>query len=178
MLKLNTLLQEAYPDFAKNKTKVFLLCHEDKRVQPGLYQVWNLRRQDFESYQNSQKWKNRFPEGSIIAAFVVGPAHETLFVGMYDVLKLSRVNGEFVDPLLGKMKPEDRSLHETTHSERMQEYEEKLVIEWGPAKLAWRQLASEKNNKDVLEIRPQAKDEPFPPYINFLRRLGDLVDRR
>jgi hypothetical protein len=56
----------------------------------------------------------------------------------------------------------------------MQEYEEKLVIEWGPAKLAWRQLANEKNNKIVVEIRSQAKDEPFPPYINFLRILEDL----
>jgi hypothetical protein len=31
-----------------------------------------------------------------------------------------------------------------------------------------------KNNKIVLEIRSQAKDPPFPPYSNFLERLGDL----
>jgi len=174
MLRLNTLLREAYPNFVTDKTKIFLLRHEDKRVQSGLYQVWRSRRKDFEAYQNSQKWKNRFPVGSILAAFVLGPAHETLFVGTYDVLNLSRVNGEFVDPLLGKMGPEDRSLHETTHSDRMQEFEEKLIIEWGPAKLAWRQITSEKNNKVVLEIRSKVKDEPFPPYVNFLWRLGDL----
>jgi hypothetical protein len=169
MLKFNTLLQEA----GFNPEKVFLLRHEDKRVSSGLYQVWKSKRKDFEAYQNSQKWKNRFPEGSSLAAFVVGPERETLFVGMYDVLKLSRSRGEYVDPLLGRMKPEDRSLHETKHSDRMQEYEEKLVIDWGAGKLAWRQLAHEQN-KTILEIRAHAKDEPFPPYINFFRRLGDL----
>jgi hypothetical protein len=171
MLKFNTLLREA----GFNPEKVFLLRHEDKRVPSGLYQVWKSRRKDFETYQDSQKWKNRFPEGSSLASFVVGPERETLFVGMYDVLTLSRSNEECVDPLLGKMEPEDRSFHKTIHSDRMLEYEEKLVIEWGPAKLAWRQRAHETNgNKTVLEIRAQAKDAPFPAYINFLQRLADL----
>lgn len=170
MLKFNTLLREA----GFNPEKVFLLRHEDKRVSAGLYQVWRSRRKDFEAYQNSQSWKNRFEPGSSLAAFVVGPERETLFVGMYDVLKLSRSGEEYIDPLLGKIEHEDRSLHETDYSDRMQEYEEKLVIEWGSGKLAWRQRAHEQN-KTVLEIRAHAKDEPFPPYINFLWRLGDLA---
>jgi hypothetical protein len=169
MLRFNTLLQEAGLD----PEKVFLLRHEDKRVPSGLYQIWKSGPKDFEAYQNSQKWKNRFPEGSSLAAFVAGPEGETLFVGMYDVLKLSRINGPFDDPLLGKMPAEDRSLHETKHSDRMQEYEEKLVIEWGPGKLAWRQHAHEQN-KIILEIRARPKEEPFPHYVNLLRRLGDL----
>jgi hypothetical protein len=169
MLKFNTILQEA----GFNPEKVFLLRHEDKRVSSGLYRAWKSAPKDFEVYQNGQKWKNRFPEGSSLAAFVVGPERETLFVSMYDVLTLSRIEGPFDDPLLGKMPAEDRSWHETKHSDLMHEYEEKLVIEWGPAKLAWRQRAHEQN-KIVLEIRARPKDEAFPPYIDFLRRLGDL----
>ena len=168
-MKLNTLLQEV----GLNPEKVFLLRHEDKRVRSGLYQVWKSAPKDFEGYQNIQKWKNRFPEGSHLAAFVVGPEDETLFVGLYDVLKLSQIDGELDDPLLGKIPPEARSLHETKHSDRMQDYVEKLVIEWGAGKLAWRQKARE-HNKIILEIRPKAKEEPFPPYVNFLRRLEDL----
>lgn len=168
-MKFNTLLQEV--DLSLEK--VFLLRHEDKRVRSGLYQIWKSEPRDFEAYQNSQKWKNRFPEGSHLAAFVVGAEGETLFVGLYDVLKLSRINGELDDPLLGKIPPEDRSLHETKHSDLMRDYEEKLVIEWGAGKLAWRQKARE-HNKVILEIRPKAKEEPFPPYVYFLRRLGDL----
>ncbi len=170
MLKLNTILQEA----GFNPEKVFLLRHEDKRVRSGqLYQTWKSAPRDFETYQNTQKWENRFPEGSSLAAFVVGPEGETLFVGMYDVWKLTRIDGPFDDPLVGKLPAEDRSLHETKHSDRMQEYEEKLVIEWGPGKRGFRQLAH-KQNKVVLEIRAQPKDEPFPLYINLLRRLRDL----
>ena len=142
-------------------------------MRSGLYQAWKSRPKDFEAYQSGQKWKNRFPEGSSLAAFVVGPEGETLFVKMYDVLKLSRINGPHDDPLLGKMPAADRSWHETKHSAGMHEYEEKLVIEWGPGKLAWRQLAHEQN-KIVLEIRARPKDEPFPPYINLLCRLEDL----
>jgi hypothetical protein len=96
MLKLNTILQEA----GFNSKKVFLLRHEDKRVRFGLYQAWKSARKDFEAYQSSQRWKNRFPVGSSLAAFVVGPEGETLFVGMYDVLKLLRFNEPFDDPLL------------------------------------------------------------------------------
>jgi hypothetical protein len=175
MLRFNTLLREAYLGEAGfDLENVFLLRHEDKRVKSGVYQAWKSEPKDLEAYQSNQKWKNRFPDGSMLAAFVVGPEGETLFVGMYDVLKLSRVNEEFKDPLLGKMPAGDRASHELKHSDRMQAYEEKVVIEWGKGKLAWRQRAQEKNNKIILEIRAQAKEEPFPHYVNLLRRLEDL----
>ena len=170
MLKFNTLLQEA----GFNPENVFLLRHEDRRVKRGLYHEWKYERPNFETYQSSQKWKNRFPEGSSLAAFVVGPEGETLFVGMYDVLRLSRTSEPQNDPLLGVLAAEDRSLHETTHSNRMQDFEEKLVIEWGLGKLAWRQRAQEQN-KVILEIRANVRESPFPAYINlWLPRLGDL----
>jgi hypothetical protein len=169
MLGFNTLLQEAGFDFSK----VFLLRHEDKRVKFGVYQAWKSAPKDLEDYQSNQQWKNRFEPGFSLAAFVVGPERETLFVGMYDVLKLDRLNEEFNDPLLGKMPAGDRASHELKHSDRMQEYEEKVVIEWGKGKLAWRQRASQKNNKIVLEIRAQAKEEAFN-YVTLLRPLEDL----
>lgn len=169
MLGFNTLLQEAGFDL-KN---VFLLRHEDKRVKSGVYRAWKSAPKDLEAYQSNQQWKNRFLEGSSLAAFVVGPEGETLFVGMYDVLKLSHVNEEFIDPLLGKMPAGDRASHELKHSDRMREYEEKVVIEWGKGKLAWRQRASQENNKTILEIRAQAKEEAFH-HVTLLRRLEDL----
>ena len=159
MLKFNTLLQEA--GFDLEKVKVFLLRHEDKRAPIELYQAWKSVPEDFEAYQSNQKWKNRFPKGSYLAAFVVGPEGETLFVGMYEVLKLSRTNEPFIDPLLGPMEADDRSFHEIKRSDKMQDYVEKLVIEWGPGKLAWRQHAKEQN-KTILEVRPRLKEPPFP----------------
>jgi hypothetical protein len=170
MLRFNTLLKEAGFD----PERVFLLRHEDSRVSIGIYQAWKSRIKDFEAYQSSQKWTNRFPEGFSLAAFVVGPERETLFVGMYDVLRQSRRSGPFHEALLGPMPDEDRSWHDTKHSERMREYEERLVVEWGPGKLAWRQHAHE-HNKVVLEIRAQPNEPPFPGYMNFRRRLGELA---
>lgn len=173
MLKFNTVLREA--GFDPTKTKVFLLRHEDRRVRGGVYQAWKSRRRDFETYQNGQKWKNRFEEGSSLASFVVGPDGKTLFVGMYEVLKVRRVNGPFEDPLLGRMPAEDRAIHETRHSERMQDYEEKLVVDWGAVAIVWRQLAH-RQSKTVLEIRAQASEPPFPRYVDLHRRLGDLAN--
>ena len=49
------------------------------------------------------------------------------------------------------------SLHETKHSDRMQDYEEKLVIEWGAGNLAWRQKAHDRN-KIILEIRARPRE--------------------
>lgn len=170
MLKFNTLLEEAHLD----PTKVFLLRHEDPgRLPPGrLFSAWLSERKSFEIYQSGQKWKNRFPEGSVLASFVVGPDGGTLFVGLYDVVRLSRISGPFDDPLVGQMPPEDRSIHETQHSDRLQDFEGKLVIDWGPGR-NFRQIASNQN-KIVLEIRPGLKEPPFPRYINFIHRLGDL----
>jgi hypothetical protein len=169
MLKFNTVLQESGFD----PEKVFLLRHEDKRSPISLYQAWKSRRKDFQAYQQSQKWKNRFPVGFSLASFVVGPERETLFVGMYDVLAVSEMSGKFKDALIGDLEAERRSWHDLKYSDRMQEYIEKLVIEWGPGKLAWRQRASEQN-KTVLEIRAQTSEPTFPHYVNFLRRVADL----
>jgi hypothetical protein len=169
MLRFNTLLQEAGLD----PEKVFLLRHEDKRVRSGLYQAWRSAPRDFEAYQGGQKWQNRFPEGSVLASFVLDPGGATLFAGLYEVMRLWRSAESYDDPLLGRVPPEDRSRHDTQHSNRMLEYEGKLVIDWGPGTRQWRQLAS-KQNKGVLEIRREVAEPPFPRYINFMHRLGDL----
>jgi hypothetical protein len=170
MLKFNTLLELA----GLNPKNVFLLRHQDGRLPSGrIFSAWLSERRHFEIYQQGQKWTNRFPKGSALASFVVAPGRETLFVGIYDVLSLSRIAGPIDDPLLGKLPAEDRAWHELKHSGRMRDYEAKLVIDWGSGKKAWRQRASNQN-KTVLEIRAHFMEEPFPRYMNFKRRLGDL----
>jgi hypothetical protein len=169
-LRFNTLLEQA----GLNPDKVYLLRHEGDRLPPGrLLSAWLNERGKFEGYQASQKWKNRFPEGSSLASFVVTPGRETLFVGIYEVVRLSRVSGQFDDPLLGKMPAKDRAWHETVHSDRMQGYEAKVVIDWGSAPRQWRQLAVNQN-KLVLEIRSRFREEPFPEYRSFRYPLGEL----
>jgi hypothetical protein len=168
-LRFNTLLELAGLD----PNKVYLLRHQDSRLRPGrLLSAWLNERDKFQAYQAVQKWENRFPEGSSLASFVVAPGRETLFVGIYDVLRLSLTSGPYEDPLLGKMPAEDRAWHETKHSERMEDYEAKIVIEWGRPR-PWRQLAGNQN-KLILEIRSRIKEEPFPEYRSFKYYLQDM----
>lgn len=168
MLKFNSVLR----DHGFEPSKVFLLRHEDKRVSKPMYQVWKTQREDFETYQSYQKWKHRFGKGSSLATFVVGSAGETLFVGMYDIVKCSEHNGPFSDPLTGPQPAAKSAYHQIKRSSRMAELEERLVIDWGRG-MAWRQYAN-KQNKDVIEIRSEPKNPPFPPYVNFIGRIADL----
>ena len=174
-LRFNTLLEQA--DLDPNKVRVYLLRHEDERVRPGrLLSAWFNERDAFEAYQAGQKWRNRFDVGSSLASFVVTPGRETLFVGLYEVRGRSRDFGPSEDPLLGKLQAEvdGRAEHETEHSNKMQEYEGRIVINWGSGTRAWRQIASEDNNKLILELRREIGEAPFPGYKSFRSRLGEL----
>lgn len=129
MLTFNTLLELASVD----PKKVFLLRHEDSRLPRGrtIYSAWCSEKPNFEKYQQTQKWKNRFPEGSALASFVVAPDGATLFVGIYEVLLLSRMEGPLDEPLLGPLPPDSRACHDLKYSHHLKEYVGKLVIDWG-----------------------------------------------
>lgn len=170
MLRFNTLLEL----FELNPENVYLLRHEDSRLgRSGVFSAWFSQRDKFEKYQQSQQWTNRFPEGSAVASFVVPPTGETLFVGIYEVLHLSRERGPLTDSLIGELPADDRAWHEMKLSDHLKDYIEKLVIEWGSGSRSWRQRAH-LQNKVVLEIRPQFKEEPFPGYVSFICPLSDL----
>jgi hypothetical protein len=172
VLRLNTLLEIAGFDLKK----VFLLRHQaPKRLPKGrFFSTWVSEKSKFESYQQLQSWKNRFPQGSILASFVVTPTGETLFVGAYNVIRLSKIKTSINDPLVGYLPPKIRAWHETKHSKRMKQYEGVLVIDWGSRKeRGWRQRAH-RQNKLVLELRRTIKEEQFPGYINFMRKIADL----
>jgi hypothetical protein len=173
-LRFNTLLEQASLD--PIKVRVYLLRHEDERLRPGrLLSAWFNERDAFEAYQAGQKWRNRFDVGSYLASFVVTPGRETLFVGLYHVLGRSEHFGPSEDPLLGKLSAGHYAEHETEHSEKMQEYEGRIVIGWGPGTKAWRQIASDDNNKLILELQRESGEAPFPGYRSFRYRLGEPI---
>jgi hypothetical protein len=171
-LRFNMFLEQA--GLNPDEVKVYLLRHEDKRLAPGrLLSAWFNERDKFEAYQAAQKWKNRFDVGSYLASFVVTPGRETLFVGLYHVLSQSEHVGPSEDPL-GKLPPERYAEHETERSDKMQEYEGRIVIDWEAGTKAWRQIARNVNNKVVLEFRREFREAPFPGYKSFRDRLAEL----
>jgi hypothetical protein len=60
-------------------------------------------------------------------------------------------------------------------SQKMQEYEGTIVIDWGPNFITWRQIASDDNNKLILEFRRESTPPPFPGYRSFRYRLGESI---
>jgi len=171
VLTFNTLLAQANLE----PERVYLLRHQDpKRLPAGrLFSAWMFERKKFEEYQRHQKWKNRFDGSSSVASFVVAPDGATLFVGLYKVTKVVRASGPLDDPLIGNLPNEDRAIHTMERSPRWQNFEGKLVVDWGKGERAWRQRAHKKN-KPILEIRKAIKEVQFPGYISFISRVADL----
>tara|TARA_R110002020_G_scaffold34066_29_gene103888 strand:- start:51115 stop:51957 length:843 start_codon:yes stop_codon:yes gene_type:complete len=52
-------------------------------------------------------------------------------------------------------------------------FAERLLIRWGTGTRAWSQWAA-RNSKEILELRLQAQDPPFPGFSGFISRISDL----
>jgi hypothetical protein len=129
MLKFNTLLAEAGVD----PQKTYLLRHQDRRLAGGrtVYSAWRFHKPDFEFYQSTQKWENRFEKGTFIASFVVAPDGDTLFVELYEVNDLQKLTSSVFDPLAQQDIPAGNAIHAMEHRENLTDFEQKVVIDWG-----------------------------------------------
>lgn len=162
MLTLNTILKSESVDPAQVK----LVRHQDARATAGHrpYELWRAGDGRLENYQQIQK-RPVFKPGELLASFVVTPANDTLFVGLFRVEGVGVAPAGTIDPVSG----EDRAgLHlYTIHREdRLVEYAGHLIIDWGKGFLAWFQSAH-LHDKRVLEIRKEIKEEVFPGFTRF-----------
>ena len=153
---------------------VKLVRHQDTRFsgRPTPYQLHRLADGQFELYQRIQK-RPVFKGASILASFVGTPLNETLFVGLYRVRGLGKAPEDLIDPVTGRH-ADNRLLYDIDLMDKLAEYRDKLVIQWGGAYRAWVQLAR-KQDKPILEIRRSAGDPPFPGFLEFRECLSGLV---
>ena len=49
----------------------------------------------------------------------------------------------------------------------------KMIIEWGAGTRAWIQRA-DKQNKQIVELRKQFKEDDFPGFLKFVKSLSEL----
>jgi hypothetical protein len=162
MLTLNAILKHEGID-PKN---VRLVRHQDARAATNCtpYDVWRAGDGRLETYQRIQK-SEKFNVGDHLASFVVTPSGDTLFIGLFHVTGLGTAPQGTIDPVRG----EDRTgahLYEIQRDERLSEYVGHLVIDWGKGYIQWVQGA-ELNDKPVLEIRKEVKEEVFPGFTRF-----------
>jgi hypothetical protein len=160
---------------------VRLVRHKDLRSSPGRspYELWRGEPGAFHGYQSSQRISNRKKfSAPYWAVFLADAFDETMFVGMFTasyrgLLEQDRpkphVEGEI--DLAGSC-----DIYNLELDDRLQDMIGRLIIDWGPGERAWVQYA-DRQNKNVLELRPMRSESPFPGFINFiepLSRLGKL----
>jgi len=122
-------------------------------------------------YQRIQR-REVFDVGDLLATFVVTPANDTLFVGLFRVEGIRIAPPGTTDPVV----QEDREglhLYDIQPDERMTEYAGHLIIDWGKGFLAWVQRAH-LHDKPVVEIRAEIKEEVFPGFTRFCCDIDEI----
>jgi hypothetical protein len=167
MLTFNDLLALEGIDPAQ----VRLVRHQDGRLGPGrLYEAWRNDRAAFEDYQRVQS-QDRFPVGDLLASFVVTEAGKTVFVGLYRVDGVDTCPPGSVDALL----EEDTSgqfRYDLRLVADLADYQDMVVIDWGPGKRSWIQRAANQA-KPVVEITHQYEPR-FPGFRVFTRPVDEV----
>lgn len=153
---------------------VRLVRHKDNRASSMStpYNLWLAADGRLESYQRLQARKV-FPVGGLLASFVVTPAKQTLFVGLYRVKSIGVAPPGTIDPVLQT----DRSglnLYEIDREEKLDTYAGHLFVDWGSGHRAWVQLAHRKD-KTVLEIRKHLAEDPFPGFRRFYWDIDEIA---
>jgi hypothetical protein len=170
MISFNSLLRAESIDPATVK----LVRHQDKRIsgRPTPYQLWKMPDGSFEKYQSIQKRPKIFAEAKFLAAFVATPLNETLFVGLYAIRGHGKAPAGLIDPISGES-VEGMDLYDLKLLPALKDYQGRLSIVWGDGYRAWVQRA-ETNEKNILEIRRNEKEPPFPGFLDFREQLSRL----
>jgi hypothetical protein len=164
---------------ALDPANVILLRHQDQRAARGRtpYELWRDNRPAFESYQSTQRIKNRhkFSRAPVWASFVGTPSGATMFVGMYaakysDLLAVDTPwqHADGID-LAGTC-----DLYDLRRDDRLADLEGKLFIEWGEGVRSWVQRA-DRQNKTIIELRPEFKEPDFPGFLNLMEPLSKVA---
>jgi hypothetical protein len=162
MLTFNAILKYEKVD----PENVRLVRHQDARAAANCtpYDLWRAGDGRLETYQRIQK-REVFDIGNLLASFVVTPANDTLFIGLFRVDDMGIAPPGTIDPVLA----EDRaglSLYDIQREERLSDYAGHLMIDWGKGFLAWVQRAH-LHDKPVVQIVSEVKEEVFPGFTRF-----------
>lgn len=173
MLGFNSLLAAVGLD----PSKVRLLRHRHRpEYRRLMYQDAIHRDPRFERYQSGQvnpRVIDQICQATAIAAFVVGPDGETVFVGLWRVMgsRKEHIPDPYIVPAEAPRDGCARIL-----LERMAELEQycgRIVIDWGGGERAWVQYA-DRQDKEIIELRREAEEPHFPGFSRFACDLHEV----
>ena len=125
MLTFNTLLEDA----GLKPEEVKLARHKDNRYKVTPYSVWRNDPDAFLTYNRIQKPK-KFDKANFIASFVVSPADETLFTGIYQIGYVGVVPRGTVCPVSGADKYRSEAVfYELSPTDCLAEYQGLVIID-------------------------------------------------
>jgi hypothetical protein len=172
MLTFNTLLESIGLSPAQTR----LARHQSKRGPLGKTpaDLWRAADGSFELYQDFQS-DAVFGDAHYLASFVPSPMGETLFVGLYRILSKSMAtNPRMTCPINGNSVI-DHHWYTMERLDLLNAYVGRLVIDWGPAPIAWVQRA-ERKPKPIIEIRKHLTEPGYPGHIHFISTIHALAD--
>jgi hypothetical protein len=175
-IMLSTVLESS----GLNLKDVRFVRHKDQRASKGRspFELWRDQRPLFEDYQSSQAIKNRKKfSASHWCVFVVDGFDETMFAGIYSAKFLGLLPEDRPKPHIeGEIaKKGESDIYELTLDDRLSDLIGRMFIDWGAGALAWVQYADrQKNDKPIVEIRPNRVEAPFPGFLNFIEPLSRL----
>ena len=158
---------------------VIMLRHQDRSAEPGRtpYELWRDNRPGFEIYQSVQSIKNRprLSRTPAWASFVVTLDGATMFAGLYAVKYVGLLVEDRPCPHKNAVDRAGRSDdYELKRDDRLIDMEGKLFVDWGEGTRAWVQRA-DRQNKPIIELRPEFKEREFPGYLGFMEPLSRVA---
>ena len=135
-------------------TKVKLVRHKDSRAE---YRELLRNRQGILAYQREQA-KNVFKGCDYIVSFIGGERKRSILFGVFSVDGVTQHSGKYY--------------YDLSHVPEFSDLENRVVINWGDAALAWHQWYTQK--KEVVEVLPQGYLGSFPGLLEFVLDYGEL----
>lgn len=174
-IMFNTLLSHAGLDL----DDVILVRHKDNRADRGRtpYEMWRDNRPAFEDYQSHQDVKNRsrFSRAGRWASFVGTPGGETMFAGLYTAAYEGLLKRNRREPHRDRVSQLGSvDVYRLKIDKEFSDLSGKLYIDWGKGARAWVQRA-DRQDKPVIELRPEFKEPEFPGFLNFMKPLSQIV---
>jgi len=172
------LFNSVLEQFGYVPANVILLRHQDKRAERGRtpYELWRDDRPAFELYQSLQSFKNRskFSRARNWASFVATLDGATMFAGLYAVKYKGLLAEDTPQPHTGRIdSARSCDAYDLKMDERMADLAGRIFIEWGDGTRAWVQRA-EKQNKPIVELRPEFKEDDFPGLLSLKESLSKV----
>ncbi|MCZ4288475.1 GIY-YIG nuclease family protein [Hoeflea alexandrii] len=177
MFEFNDFLRRIDLDPAR----IRLLRHDTRGVA-----AWRRGREvSFGCFASFQK-KTNSPYGgaSVACHFLPGPSLDdgsatALFIGItriidrwdWDEVRMPRIiDAEMIKTERGRL---DIEAFDLEWLDAGHDFAERMLVKWGTGTRAWSQWTA-RNSKEILELRLQAQEPPFPGFSGFISRIRDL----